>query len=349
MTMSVRVLARLPRPMRGRWRIAMQRALPSQTWIWRSGSMHREGRVYGFGDSLDTTPVLSSYASSVAPQAYASSYDDDDGGILFRKQDDESEEDPQEEKTQNEDLQDPLPLVQDQFPQSSSLLRPPIPHGSQGETSCFPPPSPLSISWRGLRAPVERRSKHRDDRLSKLIVPPNLKLVKVLNTFTKFVQPRYVDFVSLENMQCFRNPKRSMPYACPITSLLLFIGIHILKGELVDLKSRSSFDLTATHRMGYKLVDGKVSRDLKGKEKDVEEEDFEDEESGDEDSHAEPMDAQGDDDNDVEDQLNARFDHVDTRMDALADTHVQIQHRLTRLSTEFHEFRHPPAPGNDDV
>ncbi|MQM12926.1 hypothetical protein Taro_045848 [Colocasia esculenta] len=33
----------------------------------------RKGRVYGFGDTLDTTPVLSSYASSVAPPAYASS------------------------------------------------------------------------------------------------------------------------------------------------------------------------------------------------------------------------------------------------------------------------------------
>ncbi|MQM04078.1 hypothetical protein Taro_036874, partial [Colocasia esculenta] len=33
----------------------------------------RKGRVYGFGDNLDTTPVLSSYASSVSPPAYASS------------------------------------------------------------------------------------------------------------------------------------------------------------------------------------------------------------------------------------------------------------------------------------
>ncbi|MQM07414.1 hypothetical protein Taro_040253 [Colocasia esculenta] len=33
----------------------------------------RKGRVYGFRDSLDTTPVFSSYASSVAPLAYASS------------------------------------------------------------------------------------------------------------------------------------------------------------------------------------------------------------------------------------------------------------------------------------
>ncbi|MQL78521.1 hypothetical protein Taro_010938 [Colocasia esculenta] len=33
----------------------------------------KKGRVYGFRDSLDTTPVLSSYASSISPPAYASS------------------------------------------------------------------------------------------------------------------------------------------------------------------------------------------------------------------------------------------------------------------------------------
>ncbi|MQM18909.1 hypothetical protein Taro_051910 [Colocasia esculenta] len=44
MTMSARVLARLLRPMTGRWRIAMQRALPSQTWIRRLGSPQWEGR-----------------------------------------------------------------------------------------------------------------------------------------------------------------------------------------------------------------------------------------------------------------------------------------------------------------
>ncbi|MQL95575.1 hypothetical protein Taro_028244 [Colocasia esculenta] len=32
-----------------------------------------KGGVYGFGDSLDTTPMLSSYASSVVPSAYTSS------------------------------------------------------------------------------------------------------------------------------------------------------------------------------------------------------------------------------------------------------------------------------------
>ncbi|MQL91327.1 hypothetical protein Taro_023939 [Colocasia esculenta] len=46
----------------------------------------RKGRVYGFGDSLDTTSVLSSYASSVSPPAYASSSaaTPDSGGVDIR-------------------------------------------------------------------------------------------------------------------------------------------------------------------------------------------------------------------------------------------------------------------------
>ncbi|MQL97874.1 hypothetical protein Taro_030566 [Colocasia esculenta] len=46
--------------------------LDLEVWVDAAGGS-RKGRVYGFGDSLDTTPVLSSYASSVAPPAYASS------------------------------------------------------------------------------------------------------------------------------------------------------------------------------------------------------------------------------------------------------------------------------------
>ncbi|MQL84015.1 hypothetical protein Taro_016505 [Colocasia esculenta] len=46
--------------------------LDPEAWVDAAGEL-RKGRVYGFGDSLDTTPVLSSYASSVAPLAYASS------------------------------------------------------------------------------------------------------------------------------------------------------------------------------------------------------------------------------------------------------------------------------------
>ncbi|MQM22710.1 hypothetical protein Taro_055766 [Colocasia esculenta] len=46
--------------------------LDPEAWIDAAGGP-RKGRVYDFGDSLDTTPVLSSYASSVTPPAYASS------------------------------------------------------------------------------------------------------------------------------------------------------------------------------------------------------------------------------------------------------------------------------------
>ncbi|MQM00621.1 hypothetical protein Taro_033358, partial [Colocasia esculenta] len=46
--------------------------LHPEAWVDASGGP-RKGRVYGFGDSLDTTPVLSSYASSVAPPSYTSS------------------------------------------------------------------------------------------------------------------------------------------------------------------------------------------------------------------------------------------------------------------------------------
>ncbi|MQL68755.1 hypothetical protein Taro_001056 [Colocasia esculenta] len=47
--------------------------LDPEAWVDAAGGL-RKGRVYSFGDSLDTTPVLSSYASSVAPPAYASSF-----------------------------------------------------------------------------------------------------------------------------------------------------------------------------------------------------------------------------------------------------------------------------------
>ncbi|MQL98554.1 hypothetical protein Taro_031266 [Colocasia esculenta] len=46
--------------------------LDLEAWVDIAGGP-RKGRVYGFGDSLDTTPELSSYVSSVAPPAYTSS------------------------------------------------------------------------------------------------------------------------------------------------------------------------------------------------------------------------------------------------------------------------------------
>ncbi|MQM23368.1 hypothetical protein Taro_056431, partial [Colocasia esculenta] len=46
--------------------------LDPEAWVDATGGL-RKGRVYDFGDSLDITPVLSSYVSSVTPPAYASS------------------------------------------------------------------------------------------------------------------------------------------------------------------------------------------------------------------------------------------------------------------------------------
>ncbi|MQM17699.1 hypothetical protein Taro_050675, partial [Colocasia esculenta] len=46
--------------------------LDPEAWVDAVGGS-RKGRVYGFGDNLDTSPVSSSYANSVAPPAYGSS------------------------------------------------------------------------------------------------------------------------------------------------------------------------------------------------------------------------------------------------------------------------------------
>ncbi|MQM20154.1 hypothetical protein Taro_053169 [Colocasia esculenta] len=49
-----------------------QQDLDLEAWVDVAGGP-RKGRVYNFGDSLDNTPVLSSYESSVVPPAYLSS------------------------------------------------------------------------------------------------------------------------------------------------------------------------------------------------------------------------------------------------------------------------------------
>ncbi|MQM20111.1 hypothetical protein Taro_053126, partial [Colocasia esculenta] len=46
--------------------------LDPEAWVDAAGGP-RKGQVYGFGDSMDTTPELSSYASSNTPLAYVSS------------------------------------------------------------------------------------------------------------------------------------------------------------------------------------------------------------------------------------------------------------------------------------
>ncbi|MQL91949.1 hypothetical protein Taro_024560, partial [Colocasia esculenta] len=72
MTMLTRVLARLLTMVDRYAKSTPQPDLDPEAWVDATGEP-RMGRVYGFGDSLDTTLVLSSYASSVAPPAYASS------------------------------------------------------------------------------------------------------------------------------------------------------------------------------------------------------------------------------------------------------------------------------------
>ena len=171
--------------------------------------------------------------------------------------------------------------------------------------------------------------------------------------------------------RCFSNTKRSMPYACPITSLLIFLGIPIPPSELISLKSRSAFDLTAANRMGYKIVDGVVTRTLKGKEPqgaDVStgEEDNEDDEANegsDEDPQDEQMPDQAQEFDDVPvppqqsvhdylaqihqemisgfAQMTSRFDQVDARLNTLDD-------RLDHLYSERDGSRHPPSAGHDN-
>ncbi|MQL86503.1 hypothetical protein Taro_019038 [Colocasia esculenta] len=147
-----------------------------------------------------------------------------------------------------------------------------------------------------------------------------------------------------------------------------------------SLEVDQSFDLTAAHRMGYKLVDGVVTRELKGKapadaEEDIVEEedenladdaeDDEDEDSG-SGSHGMPgveivSDAPAQPS--IRDflaqlqlqmsigfeQLNTRLDTVDSSLESLANTQVQLQLRMTRLQTQMHDTRQAPAPPEDDA
>ncbi|MQM16858.1 hypothetical protein Taro_049819 [Colocasia esculenta] len=176
--------------------------------------------------------------------------------------------------------------------------------------------------------------------------------------------------------RCISNTKRSMPYACPITSLLILIGIPIPSSEPVSLKSRSAFDLTAAHRMGYKFVDGVVTRTLKGKEQQGVEESYDEEDNEDnednEESDEEPQDEQMPDQpqefGDVpmpqeqslrdylaqlHQQMTSEFAQLNTRFASTDDlsldvSHVHIQDRLEYLYSERAGSRHPPPTGHDD-
>ncbi|MQM16538.1 hypothetical protein Taro_049496 [Colocasia esculenta] len=394
----------------------------------------------------------------------------------------------------------PLPLLLVLF--SASLLPPFVPLIHPCPIISMAPKAKKLVSLRRPassrardddRAPVERQTKLRDDRLPELVVPPRLHLTHSKRSFSKFVQPSYTEgndfyttvkgttfqlttnllskalqipnsgadilthtpdasvyyplitlqpydgtkkaaklnanfFPPLNRMihhifttliapkhgsqelvtdvhkslftfflwcepinlpvlmlglilQCFYQPRRSMPFACPLTSLMRFIGIDIPDSECITLNSRNSFVLTVAHRMGYKLIDGVVTRELKGKapavamdvNREVDAADAnaanDDEEADDEDSQSEPLDAPGDNASnaDVEpslrdllaqmqlqmstgfDKLHARLDTVETSLEALTVTQVQLQLQLTRLQIELQDTRQAPAPPADDV
>ncbi|MQM16460.1 hypothetical protein Taro_049417 [Colocasia esculenta] len=179
---------------------------------------------------------------------------------------------------------------------------------------------------------------------------------KSLFTFFLDCEPINLPLLMLRLItQCFYQPRRSMPFACPITSLLKFIGIPIPDSECVSLNSRNSFDITAATRMGYKLLDGVVTRELKGKapaaaedEDSIVDADQTANEEDDEDCQSEPLDAPGDAGVDVAAQpsirnliaqLQVQMTHGFERLNARMDT---LDTRLDRLATERHATHRAP-------
>ncbi|MQL83218.1 hypothetical protein Taro_015704 [Colocasia esculenta] len=217
-----------------------------------------------------------------------------------------------------------------------------LPDGSEEQEACFPSPSSFSLSRRG-----------------------------------------YVDFVSLENMFLGLQPLFDTQGWFPFCYSHKRYSSAAVTEFYINLREIALGDLYTKARGRYKMLDGVVTRDLKGKaqadEEDEADEDEANEDDADEDSQSEPMDAQGDEADAAADEqapdepslqdfitaqmvqmqlhmttgfdhLNARLDNVDITLDAMVDTQVQLQIRLTRLSTELHGLCQASPPlGNDDV
>ncbi|MQL85019.1 hypothetical protein Taro_017550 [Colocasia esculenta] len=234
------------------------------------------------------------------------------------------------------------------------------------------------------RATAERRSKHMADRTPEVHVPENLDLCRVAGIFKKIMQPRYVNFASLEDM---------------------FEGLEDLAGDTVSLKPRCAYNLATAKRMGYKMVEGRVTRTLKGQEAAEEDEDSEEEDISEEEEESEEnMDISGGNEDvpyipsepdiqsasqvplsqDMKDfiseqllqcqtritqhintqfgELNQHLDqlkqHVDTRMDAIEQSHGHLQRHLDgmdyglmHLRDDFQHlqnFYNPPYPTDDN-
>ncbi|MQL77524.1 hypothetical protein Taro_009944, partial [Colocasia esculenta] len=148
-----------------------------------------------------------------------------------------------------------------------------------------------------------------------------------------------------------------------------FIGIPIPDSECVSLNSRNNFDLTAAHRMGYKMVDGVVTRELKGKapaaamDEDTEEDEAPgDEDDADEDSQSAPLDVPGDVASDdaaepslrnliaqLQLQMTTGFNMLNARMDTMDTSIAALDIRMANISTKLHDNRRAPAPPVDDA
>ncbi|MQL88921.1 hypothetical protein Taro_021490 [Colocasia esculenta] len=266
----------------------------------------------------------------------------------------------------------------------------------------------------GSRASRERRTKHREDRLPELLIPPNLQFKgwsPFCYSYKQYSSSAVTEFYhnlreSTTGVDIFAHhptPEEyyalitSKPYdptdrkqlnansfpplhrlihhifttlivpkdgsrelVTSLTSLFLFLGIIIPEGEMTVLPARSSYDLTAAQRMGYKFMDGVVTRDLKGKSQAVPVDDEEADEAADEevdeneveeeDSQYGPLDAPGDDAHDVavepsirellaqlQLQMSTGFERLNHRMD-----------RLDALLDSIAPLRPPPTPPADE-
>ncbi|MQL93677.1 hypothetical protein Taro_026322 [Colocasia esculenta] len=179
--------------------------------------------------------------------------------------------------------------------------------------------------------------------------------------------------------ECFHDLKMSIPYACPITSVIKFLRVSLTPNKVITLKSRSAYDINTATRMGYRMINGRVHRTLKGQENEQQkdegrEEDGEDvgadEASEEDDIHQEvhphiPTTSQVPTSGDLKEffaeqftqlQRNLRyeFDHLNNRMNAIEENkgHMQrqldtMEYEVMRLHDDYQNLHRPTPPGDD--
>ncbi|MQM13681.1 hypothetical protein Taro_046607, partial [Colocasia esculenta] len=267
------------------------------------------------------------------------------------------------------------------------------------------------------RAPTEHRTKHREDRLPELIIPPGLDFLPPDGTSTRLsttgvlhTTVRETSFLVTPNLlsTTLQIPNSGLhvlkhhpdEYECHQLITLqpydptnrkslnannfppLHRVIHHIFTTMIVPKDGSRELVTAIQKSSFHafLNHGVVTRELKGKgpstaievDDDFDEGEEDEADNADEDSQPEPQDAPEDEDNvspsspastepsirellaQMQLQITTGFDRIHTRLDtidsgiaALADTQVQLQLRLTRMSIEYHELRRASAPPGD--